>query len=727
MNFTAALLLAAMLVGPERPAAAPAYGPAYGTQYPHTLLTNGTDFVAIWTGMDGVHAAAVDERGAVSPTPSRALFQGQYVQGTWAGDAYLLAWYSENRALTARMNRDAQLISAPVPLAVGDAVPVAMATSGSHTLIVLSRYLDMTAVLVGPDGQVVQGNIAIPSEMRPYTVAAVAVDGGFVVATIETTYAPVASTTARAVRISADGVVGSSVKLIEGLPHNVNSIDAAAKGDRAGIAFVARRNTPAGPQRLYAFTVDAHTLAATAHAPRMVVGDDPQVVPTPGGFAAGMIEYQQNAPLLLTTIPFETGERHATELATSAPGGDLRMASNGRTVMSVWRDYRFSPPYNYSTTNMFGIAFDATATQTETGVLPVAISGVAQGHPAIASAGATSLVAWMDLTRTVQGNVMVRRFDARGNPLDSAPIALVTDVDVQQQPVVAFTGEVWIVVWRVVLNENGNTRSYMRRVARNGAVLDPQPVDLGPGAAIAAASNGTVTLLAFDRQLLRFSRAGERLETIALPETVWGGVLASNGSDFLLVWMEGSDWWQFPSPNYVDLHAIRLDASGHPVGARIDVATSPANERSPVVASNGTDFLIAYAHIAGDERVVRAKRVLREGVLADHTALQPGSLVGRGELSYAIAPREDGYAAVFVRGVDGLRAALDTVALDARGVPAEEPVTLGITNWYSWSPSTAIASTMVAYTRTDPALGDVERVFVRGLGGEPPRRRAIRR
>ncbi|HEX6097062.1 MAG TPA: hypothetical protein VF432_12110 [Thermoanaerobaculia bacterium] len=726
MNITAALLLAAMLVGPERPAAAPAYGPAYGTQYPHTLLTDGTDFLALWTGMDGVHAAAVDERGAVRPTPSRALFQGQYVQGTWTGDAYLLAWYFENRVLTARMNRDAQLISAPVPLAVGDAVPVAMATSGSHTLIVLSRYLDMTAILVGPDGQVVRGNIAIPAETRPYAVAAVAVDGGFLIATIETTYAPVAATTARAIRISAEGAVESSVKLIERLPHNVNSIDAAAKGDRAGIAFVARRNTPAGPQRLYTFTVDAHTLAATAHAPRMVVGDDPQVVPTPGGFAAGMIEYQTNAPLLLTTIPFDTGERHATELATSAPGSDLRMASNGQTVMSVWRDYRFSPPYSYSTTNMFGIAFDATATRTETGVLPVAISGVAQGHPAIASAGTTSLVAWMDLTRTVQGNVMVRRFDARGNPLDSAPTALVADVAVQQ-PVVAFTGEVWIVVWRVVLNENGNARSYMRRVARNGAVLDPQPVDLGPGAAIAAASNGTVTLLAFDRQLLRFSRAGERLETITLPETVWGGVLASNGSDFLLVWTEGSDWWQFPSPNYIDVHAIRLDASGHPVGARIDVATSPANELSPVVASNGTDFLIAYAHIAGEERVVRAKRVLREGALADHTALQPGSLVGRGEMSYSVAPREDGYAAVFVRGIDGRTAALDTVALDARGVPAEEPVTLGITNWYSWSPSTAIASTMVAYTRTDPALGDVERVFVRSLGGEPPRRRAMRR
>jgi hypothetical protein len=725
MNLAAVLLLAT-LVGPERPVAAPSYGPAYGTQYPHTLVSDGTDFLAIWTGTDGVYAAAVDESGAARPKPPHALFEGGSVRAAWAGDAYVLVWSDGQRTLTARMNREAQLISTPVVVADA-ASPMAIGALGNRTLVLVARYEDTTAVLLGPDGDVVRQDIALPTATRPYAASVVAAGGGFIVATVETTYAPVASSTVRATRISADGSAGPSATLIAALPHNVNSIHAASDGDRAGIAFVARRNMVNGPERLYAFTVDADTLAATAHAPRLVAGDDPQVVTTPGGFASGMLEKgSESAPLMLTTIPFATDARSSTPVG-NAPGADLHMATNGRRVMSVWRDYRFSPPYEYSTMNMFGIALDATATQTETGVLPVAISTVAQGQPAIASADTTSLVAWMDLTKTVRGNVMARRFDARGNPLDAAPIELVADVEGRQQPVVTFTGEVWIVAWRVLLNANGNTRTYMRRIARNGTVLDPEPVDLGPGTAVAAASNGTVTLLAFDKWLLRFSRAGEQRETVTLPATAWGGGVASNGSDFLLVWTEGSDWWQFPSPNYIDVHAMRLDASGNPVGARIDVATSPANERSPVVTANGTDFLIAYAHIAGDERVVRAKRVLREGVLGDHTALQPGSLVGRGELSYSVAPRGEGYAAVFVRGVDGRTAAIDTVTLDARGAAVEEPVTLATTNWYSWSPWTFLTSTMVAYTRTQPELGNIDRVFVRGLGGEPPRRRTTRR
>jgi hypothetical protein len=481
---------------------------------------------------------------------------------------------------------------------------------------------------------------------------------------------------------------------------------------------------PNGVQRLYAFTVDARTLDSTAHGPRVVSGDDPQVVPTPEGFAAGMLDTGFGTPLTLTTIPFATGAQRVVPLGSNTPGADLRMATNGRKVLSVWRDYRFSRANEYSPMNMFGIALDAAAAQAETGILPVAISAVAQASPSIASAGTASLVSWMDLTKTVRGNVMARRVDGRGNPLDAEPFVIAADVDGGQQPVVVFTGEVWIVAWYAMTNSN----AYMRRIGRNGAILDATPVDLGRGSVSAAASNGTVTLLAIGNKLLRFSPAGERLGTATLPDAApYAGALASNGQEFLVAWDEGSDWWQFPSPNLRDVRAIRLDASGNPMDAApIDIAMSRANEVDPIVTSDGTDFLVVYGHLTEDW-TVRAKRVLRTGVLADHTSLDAGSLVGPGQSSYAVAPREGGYTAVFARPLPWA-AAGDAGPRDVRGAAVEEPVTLVITRWLGGlAPAVAIAGTTAVYTKSDDALANINRVFVRPVGAEPGRRRPIRK
>ena len=91
MHIIAALLLA-VLVGPERPIAPPSFGPGYGTQYPYELVTDGTDFVNIWSGYDGIYAAVVQEDGTPRTAAPRPLFRGFNVRAAWAGDAYVLVW-----------------------------------------------------------------------------------------------------------------------------------------------------------------------------------------------------------------------------------------------------------------------------------------------------------------------------------------------------------------------------------------------------------------------------------------------------------------------------------------------------------------------------------------------------------------------------------------------------------------------------------------------------------
>ncbi len=724
----APVLLLATLVGPEHAITPPSYGPAFGTQYPHALVSDGTDFLAIWSGIDGVHAAVIDENGGAHPPAPRALFTGTLVQAAWAGDAYAVAWLDGQRTMFARLARDGASISAPVAIAE-DGVPLAIASLDGSALVILTSEGKAEAVLVGANDTVQRSGIVIPTTIRPYGVSAAASGGGFVVASVETAFSQLStSTTVRATRISASGDVEQSVKLVEGLPHNVNSIDAAGDGERVGVAFVARRNDVNGPQRLYAFTLDARTLAVTAHDPSIVTGDDPQVVPAAGGFAASMLAYE-NPPLKLTTVAFGSSAQHSTVVA-AAPGADLYTATNGRTVMNVWRDYRLSPPYEYSVMNMFGLALDASATMPKSDVQPVALSVVAQAWPVIARGDATSLLAWFDEPRSFSGKLVVARVDSRGNALD-APIAIATEVEAWPQPVVVFTGEVWIVAWSERVDGNGHSRVFTRRVSRYGQLLDAAPVALADGTLVAGASNGTVTLLIAGASVYRFSRPGVRFgEAATISASAYAGSLASNGGDFLLAWNEGSDWWQFPSPNMRDVRAMRLDGNGSPIDVTpIDVATSKANEVSPFVTSDGTDFLIVYGHAEGsEESTVRAKRVLPNGTLGDHTATSEGSLVASGllEWTYTATPAPGGgYLASIVRVV-GETTHKELVTLDARGAATEGPVPLAVSP--RWTMSTMwVAGDLVAYSRTEPALGNVERVYVRGIGGEGGRRRTIRK
>jgi len=248
---------------------------------------------------------------------------------------------------------------------------------------------------------------------------------------------------------------------------------------------------------------------------------------------------------------------------------------------------------------------------------------VAQGSPVIASAGDTALVAWIDLARTARGELVATRVDARGNRLDRKPISLGTDVSRDNAPAVVFTGDVWIVAWSV-RTDSGGLRTFLRRVARDGTVLDTEPVELDASGGVTAASNGTITLIVAGDQLFRFSRAGEQLEQQKLPLGS-AGELVSNGGGFLLVWTEGSDQWQSPSPNFIDVYAMRFHASGAPIDtAPIAVAVSSANEREPVVASNGSDFLVLYQHLAADTATLRAKPVFANGSVGVERVLADG-------------------------------------------------------------------------------------------------------
>lgn len=236
------------------------------------------------------------------------------------------------------------------------------------------------------------------------------------------------------------------------------------------------------------------------------------------------------------------------------------------------------------------------------------------------------------------------------------------------------------------------------------------------------ASNGRVTVLAMNGgSVVRFARDGRPLdaEAIVLAGEVTPGAaaIATNGSEFLVAWSQGSE----AGPNRLGVYGKRLDASGWPMdAASFVIADTPQSETEPRIASDGTDFLVVYHLPSSNE--VRSKRVLRNGTLADATGAQDGELVGIG--ARADVARFGGrYLVVLAASWQPLARA---VVVDRRGVPTDTTVDL-TTGPADHVLAESDGNVWIAYSRADdaPAIDGVPRVFVRPLL-ESSRRRSAR-
>lgn len=726
-------LSAGVVVGPEHPVAPPAYGTAYGGQYVETIVSDGRDFLAVWNdrtpGRAGIYASPVSERLDARSESPRPIARGelQAVHAVWTGSGYLVVWYDQGKIVLARLDRKGELRSDPVVLATNNVVPAAMAWNGRHALIVTvgPSSTPATAILIDETGRMARDDIAIPNRRSFSAVSAAAAGGVFFVAWSELTGS---RGSVQLVRISDDGTVAAPQTVARDVPGHVGTVSLAQGIDRVGLAYLYYYD---GSSVLAMHTVEASGGAVSAAVEARVKTNTAQAVRTSNEFAAGYLTGE--AQLELVMVSFSGSELGRTPVAP-APGADLRLASNGRTVVAIWRDYRLSPPGERSNMQIYGIALDGTALAATSGVEPIALSAVAQAGPVIAPAGDQALVVWKDLTQTNHGDVVAVRIDAAGNRL-GAPVVLAPLGALRWSTVTAvFTGRVWIVAWdapRVIGTNSQRTYVMMTRIAPDGTLLDREPVEVAAASVPTLASNGEVTVLALavgaGPAVMRFTPDGRPIDAAPIL-TGAGGLpmsIATNGREFLLAWTSGSDWWQFPAPNRRDVQAIRLAATGLPMDSvPFDVATSANDEALPRVASDGTDFLVVYHHGQTDDgsETLRAKRVLRSGALDGTTAVQSGSVIASGIPPSDVTRLPSGFAVAYSTTSHDLW----LVTLDAAGRPAGKPVQI-VSSEAPVSVALGSKGTAVwlAYARTEPSLENVPRVFVRRLF-DSARRRAVR-
>lgn len=219
----------------------------------------------------------------------------------------------------------------------------------------------------------------------------------------------------------------------------------------------------------------------------------------------------------------------------------------------------------------------------------------------------------------------------------------------QQTPVAASAETQALVVWRERVTPADPLWIYATRVAKDGAVLDPQSIPIAftscEGSRPAVATNGRDFLVAwFENDRLRSAvvradgtRSASTERVTSLQQCMTGApAVASNGTDYLVVWSvprKGPESY----PTTWDMYAARVRADGTLVDT-VPLEVGVSSVAASIAASNGQDYLVAF-----DKKVVRVSaggtKIDRAGPL--QLRAHPMAAWWNGT-TYSVLDRQDG-------------------------------------------------------------------------------------
>ncbi|QSQ24342.1 cadherin-like domain-containing protein [Pyxidicoccus parkwayensis] len=315
--------------------------------------------------------------------------------------------------------------------------------------------------------------------------------------------------------------------------------------------------------------------------------------PLQARYVAGNIQLQVPAAVVAsTTFPATVAPVISPELGmgNTVPGpidaaqDEPAVASNGSGYFVAWQDYRQG---HYE---IYGTRITSDGAIQDTLGLQLSRGGNSLSRPKVASNGTDYLVVWHAVPESGNARVLASRIVASASEPDVTPFVVLPDEDsMQLAPSVASKGTDYLVAWM-----NGGSQQGLRgtRVSSTGTILDP---------------------------------AGLTLSTVGHSILPWTA-MASNGTSYLVVWEDERQ-------NSVgDIYGTRVTSAGvveAPQGFAI--AQGEWSHREPTVASNGTDYLVAWTDRRTDtEGDIRAARVTSTGTVLDDLpiATAPG-LQGR--------------------------------------------------------------------------------------------------
>jgi hypothetical protein len=355
----------------------------------------------------------------------------------------------------------------------------------------------------------------------------------------------------------------------------------------------------------------------------------------------------------------------------------------------------------------------------------VSLAASEQRLPAVAWNGSEYLVVWSEqrqpnqLNQTNNEDIYATRVTAAGVVLDPDGLPVSTDAGLQASPSVASNGADFLVTWESQVHPSDKVEVHAARVSAAGVVRDQ------PGLTVAASSttDALAPRVASDGSdylvVWLSSSNGATVGAVQGVAVTAGGVvsgapapiasavatasppaLAYNGARYLVAW----------STSGGDIRAARVDGGAHLVDATSTLVSGlPTTEAHPALASNGTDWLVVW----DDASDVRGARVAADGTLRDAGGLGVSRASGTSEVTPAVAWDGQTYLVSWAdyrnpppfpggsnADIYGARIAADGTAIDAADIQLTDGTLDEI------APASAAAATgqsLVVYQRSDPA------------------------
>jgi hypothetical protein len=362
----------------------------------------------------------------------------------------------------------------------------------------------------------------------------------------------------------------------------------------------------------------------------------------------------------------------------STAAGDQRapaLASDGTNFLVVW--HVFLSGLN---NDLYGARVSGTGSVLDPAGIPISTAATSEGVPAVAWNGTNFLVVWEDQRSGACCDIYGARMNSAGSVLDPAGFPISTAPDRQRAPAVARNGTDFLVVWSDA-RSGPATDIYGARVSGTGSVLDPAGIPISTAANTqtqpAVAFNGTDFLVVWDDYRTdptccgldvygsRVSSAGSVRDPAGIlisadrraqsaPAVAW------DGTDFFVVWQD----WRFTA--CCKILGARVNGAGSVVDPNgILLSTAANNQVAPVVAWNGTDFLVVWE----DNRSGLGFDIYASRVSGNGTVLDPSGIFVASTSHYpAVAWDGTNFLVVWVgSGIRGTRISAAGSVLDPPG------------------------------------------------------------
>ncbi|MDI6839984.1 MAG: FlgD immunoglobulin-like domain containing protein [bacterium] len=303
--------------------------------------------------------------------------------------------------------------------------------------------------------------------------------------------------------------------------------------------------------------------------------------------------------------------------------GYANICFGGGNYLLVWKDERRKPDPG----DIYGVIVSPAVEFDSSGIV-ICMEAGEQVNPSAAFGSSNYLVVWGD-KRNDNGDIYGARVSMDGQVLDPYGIEICVAQGYQGRPSVAFDGTNYLVTWTKYIPDASDV--YGARVSQEGVVLDPNGFVISSANSIQAnprvSFDDTNYLVVwmdkrsgnYDIYCTRVTTAGTVIDSVGIPiETTpapccWPSV-AFGGSNYMVVWEDQTNQYR------PDIYGARVSKDGVVLDTvSIPVSTAPNSQSGPVVAFDGTNYLIAWTDDRDHQWYphIYAARVAGDGTVLD--------------------------------------------------------------------------------------------------------------